>query len=165
MCRGLDLLPVTCLERAKELKALFGNLLHKSDHSIPVQPQKIVTQSVGEQVKWQESFEKLLSSKNGLCLFRAFLKSEFSEENIAFYLVCEDYRTLKQSKMAPRAKQIFDEFISEDAPREVNLDHITKAITKENVEHPCQSCFDLAQAKIYTLMEKDCYPRFLKSLS
>lgn len=48
-------------------------------------------------------------------------------------------------------------------PLQVNLDHLTKAITKENVEHPKHSCFELAQAKIYTLMEKDCYPRFLKS--
>ncbi|XP_049603974.1 regulator of G-protein signaling 5b [Syngnathus scovelli] len=165
MCRGLELLPATCLERAKELKALFGSLLHKSDHSIPVQPKKSHTHSGDEQLKWKDSFEKLLSSQNGLCLFRAFLMSEFSEENIAFYLACEDYRTAKPSKMSVKAKQIFDEFISADAPREVNLDHVTKAITKENIEHPTSSCFDLAQAKIYTLMEKDCYPRFLKSLS
>lgn len=46
---------------------------------------------------------------------------------------------------------------------QVNLDHVTQAVTKENMEQPSQSCFDLAQSKIYTLMEKDCYPRFLKS--
>ncbi|XP_077377121.1 regulator of G-protein signaling 5b isoform X2 [Festucalex cinctus] len=165
MCRGLELLPITCLERAKELKALFGSLLHKSDHSVPVQPKKSDAHSVDECLKWKDSFEKLLSSQNGLCLFRAFLVSEFSEENIAFYLACEDYRTTKPSKMSLKAKEIFDEFISTDAPREVNLDHVTKAIAKENIEHPTLSCFDLAQAKIYTLMEKDCYPRFLKSLS
>ena len=46
---------------------------------------------------------------------------------------------------------------------QVNLDHETKAITKDNVAQPTVACFDLAQAKIYMLMEKDCYPRFLKS--
>lgn len=46
---------------------------------------------------------------------------------------------------------------------QVNLDHATKEITKENVRHPSPSCFNLAQDKIYTLMEKDCYPRFLRS--
>lgn len=46
---------------------------------------------------------------------------------------------------------------------QVNLDHETKSITKKNMERPAASCFDLAQSKIYTLMEKDCYPRFLKS--
>ncbi|XP_028283417.1 regulator of G-protein signaling 5b [Parambassis ranga] len=165
MCRGLESLPVTCLERAKELKALFGSLLQKSDHSITVQAKKTdrLRLNVEEPLKWKESFEKLLSSQNGLCMFRAFLVSQFSEENIAFYLACEDYRVTKPSKMASKAKKIYDEFIGSDAPREVNLDHVTKAITKENMMQPSQSCFDLAQAKIYTLMEKDCYPRFLKS--
>lgn len=165
MCRGLDSLPITCLERAKELKALFGSLLQKSDHSITSQSKKNekLNLNVDEPLKWKESFDKLLSSQNGLCLFRAFLVSEFSEENIAFYLACVDYQATKPSKLATKAKKIYDEFISSDAPREVNLDHVTKAITKENIKHPGQSCFELAQTKIYTLMEKDCYPRFLKS--
>lgn len=165
MCRGLDSLPITCLERAKELKALFGSFLQKSDHSITGQSKKNdkVRLNVDEPLKWKESFDKLLSSQNGLCLFRAFLVSEFSEENIAFYLACEDYRATKPSKLATKAKKIYDEFIGSDAPREVNLDHVTKALTKENIEQPGESCFELAQAKIYTLMEKDCYPRFLKS--
>ncbi|XP_053185656.1 regulator of G-protein signaling 5b [Scomber japonicus] len=165
MCRGLDSLPITCLERAKELKALFGSLLQKSDHTITGQLKKSekLRLNVDEPLKWKESFEKLLSSQNGLCLFRAFLVSEFSEENIAFYLACEDFKATKSSKLTTKAKKIFDEFIGSDAPREVNLDHLTKAITKENMEQPSQSCFKLAQAKIYNLMEKDCYPRFLKS--
>ncbi|XP_034470403.1 regulator of G-protein signaling 5b [Hippoglossus hippoglossus] len=167
MCRGLESLPITCLERAKELKALFGSLLQKSDHSITGtgQTKKCdkLRLNIDEPLKWKESFEKLLSCQNGLCLFRAFLVSEFSEENIAFYLACEDYRATKPSKLATKAKKIYEEFIGSDAPREVNLDHVTKAIIKKNTEHPSQSCFDLAQSKIYTLMEKDCYPRFLKS--
>ncbi|XP_032388173.1 regulator of G-protein signaling 5b [Etheostoma spectabile] len=165
MCRGLESLPFTCLERAKELKALFASLLQKSDHSITGHSKKDnkLRLNVDEPLKWKESFEKLLSSQNGLCLFRAFLVSEFSEENIAFYLACEDYRATKSSKLAAKAKKIYDHFISSDAPQEVNLDHATKAITMENMEHPTQSCFNVAQDKIYTLMEKDCYPRFLKS--
>lgn len=58
---------------------------------------------------------------DGLCLFRAFLVSEFSEENIAFYLACDDYKTTKQSKLATKAKKIYDEFIGSDAPREVPI--------------------------------------------
>ncbi|KAK9538907.1 hypothetical protein VZT92_004049 [Zoarces viviparus] len=165
MCRGLESLPTTCLERAKELKALFASLLQKSDHSITSQSKKNdkLRLNADEPLKWKESFDDLLSSQNGLCLFRAFLHSQFSEENVAFYLACEDYRETKPSKLAAKAKKIYDEFIGSDASREVNLDHVTKAITKENMEHPNLSCFNLAQAKIYTLMEKDCYPRFLKS--
>ncbi|KAM6948390.1 regulator of G-protein signaling 5-like [Aplochiton taeniatus] len=165
MCRGLESLPVACLERAKELKALFGSLLHESARSIMGHTQKTnkLKLNPDEPLKWKGSFEKLIASQNGLCLFRAFLVSEFSEENIAFYLACEDYRLTKSSKLAPKAKQIYDEFICDDAPREVNLDHETKAATRVNLEHPTESSFKLAQTKIYTLMEKDCYPRFLKS--
>lgn len=61
------------------------------------------------------------SCLDGLCVFRAFLISEFSEENIAFYLACEDYRTTKPSKLGAKAKKIYDEFIGSDAPREVNI--------------------------------------------
>ncbi|XP_056277291.1 regulator of G-protein signaling 5b isoform X1 [Pseudoliparis swirei] len=165
MCKGLESLPTTCLERAKELKALFGSLLQKSDHSINSQSKKNdkLRLNVEDPLKWKESFDNLLSSRNGLCLFRAFLHSEFSEENIAFYLACENYRETKHSKLAEKAKKIYDEFIGSDAPREVNLDHVTKGITKENIVQPNLSCFSLAQAKIYTLMEKDCFPRFIKS--
>lgn len=166
MCRGLESLPITCLERAKELRALFGSLLQRSDHSIKSQAKKsdkLRLNEVDEPLKWKESFDNLLTSQNGLCLFRVFLVSEFSEENIAFYLACEDYRTSKTSKLAAKAKKIYEEFICSDAPREVNLDHATKEITKENMRRPSLSCFDLAQDKIYTLMEKDCYPRFLRS--
>lgn len=59
-------------------------------------------------------------SAGGLCAFTAFLVSEFSEENIAFYFACEDYRNTKSaSKLSVKAQKIYDEFISTDAPREV----------------------------------------------
>uniref|UniRef100_A0A3B5LQA1 Regulator of G protein signaling 5b n=1 Tax=Xiphophorus couchianus TaxID=32473 RepID=A0A3B5LQA1_9TELE len=148
MCRGLESLPITCLERAKELKALFGSLLQRSEHSLTGQAKKIDGLLTSA----------LLPLPDGLCLFRAFLVSEFSEENIAFYLACEDYRTSKPPKLAAKARKIYKEFVCSDAPREVNLDHATKEVTRENMTRPSQSCFDQAQDKIYTLMEKDCYP-------
>lgn len=52
--------------------------------------------------------------------FTAFLVSEFSEENIAFYVACEDFRSTKSAaKLAAKAQRIYDEFICTDAPREV----------------------------------------------
>lgn len=59
-------------------------------------------------------------SPDGLCAFTAFLVSEFSEENIAFYFACEDYRNTKSpAKLPAKAQKIFDEFIGSEAPREV----------------------------------------------
>ncbi|XP_062848996.1 regulator of G-protein signaling 5b [Trichomycterus rosablanca] len=164
MCRGLESLPVTCLERVKELKSWLGSFLLKQELSVMRLSNKNDKLRIEEMLKWRTSFQNLLAHKDGLCAFRTFLVSEHSEENVAFYLACEDYRNTKMSsKLRTKAKKIYEEFIGSDAPREVNLDHETQTITKKNMEQPSVSCFDLAQSKIYTLMEKDCYPRFLKS--
>lgn len=46
---------------------------------------------------------------------------------------------------------------------QVNLDSSTREHTKENLQNITRNCFDLAQRRIYGLMEKDSYPRFLRS--
>lgn len=46
---------------------------------------------------------------------------------------------------------------------QINIDHETRDITKANMLALTPFCFDLAQHKIYMLMAKDCYPRFLRS--
>lgn len=164
MCKGLASLPTCCLERAKELKARLGSILQKPDWSLSCCKIGKHKPTLEECLKWKESFEKLLSSKYGLCAFTAFLVSEFSEENIAFYFACEEYKTTKSpAKLSAKAQKIYDEFIGSDAPREINIDHETRDITKANMLVPSPSCFDMAQHKIYMLMAKDCYPRFLRS--
>ncbi|KAL2097980.1 hypothetical protein ACEWY4_007187 [Coilia grayii] len=164
MCRVLESLPSACLERAKELKAHLGSLFHKKHMGLVGQKTEMPREMVVASLRWKESFQELLQNKQSLCAFRAFLTSEYSEENLAFYLACEDYMNTQSSNMLPaKAKKIYDEFIVCDAPKEVNLDHETKTITVKNLENPTTCCFDLARSKIYSLMEKDCYPRFLKS--
>ncbi|XP_066510398.1 regulator of G-protein signaling 3-like [Hoplias malabaricus] len=117
-----------------------------------------------EALKWGESLDLLLSHKYGLAAFRSFLQTEYSEENLDFWLACEDYRRIKSlSKMASRAKKIYADYISIQSCKEVNLDSYTREQTKENMGSISADCFDLAQGRIYGLMEKDPYPRFLRS--
>uniref|UniRef100_A0A671KDV0 Regulator of G-protein signaling 3-like n=1 Tax=Sinocyclocheilus anshuiensis TaxID=1608454 RepID=A0A671KDV0_9TELE len=117
-----------------------------------------------EALKWAESLDVLLSHKYGLVVFRSFLRTEFSEENLDFWLACEDFKRIKSlSKMASRAKKIFTEYISIQSCKEVNLDSYTREHIKENMENICADCFDLAQSRIFGLMERDSYPRFLRS--
>ncbi|XP_034457773.1 regulator of G-protein signaling 3a isoform X2 [Hippoglossus hippoglossus] len=117
-----------------------------------------------EALKWGDSLDKLLAHKYGLAAFRAFLRTEFSEENLEFWLACEEYKKIKsQSKMASKAKKIFAEYIAIQSCKEVNLDSYTRDHTKDNLQNVTRSCFDLAQRRIYGLMEKDSYPRFLRS--
>lgn len=59
-------------------------------------------------------------SIGGLAAFRAFLKSEYSEENIEFWVSCEEYKKTKSpAKLSPKARKIYDEFISVQATKEV----------------------------------------------
>uniref|UniRef100_A0A671RY38 Regulator of G-protein signaling 5-like n=1 Tax=Sinocyclocheilus anshuiensis TaxID=1608454 RepID=A0A671RY38_9TELE len=148
---------------AKRLKAYVGGFLQRQD-LISLCKYRKPRLTLEECLMWKESFEKLLSSKQGLYAFKAFLVSEFSEENIAFYLACEDYKSTKSAaKMPSKAKRIYEEFIGSEATREVNIDYETRDITQANLKSPMASCFDMAQYRIYILMEKDCYPRFLRS--
>ena len=50
-------------------------------------------------------------------LFEAFLKSEFSEENIQFWKACERYKTVPARATKKEAEAIFAEFISQCAPK------------------------------------------------
>ncbi|XP_037553849.1 regulator of G-protein signaling 5, partial [Nematolebias whitei] len=117
MCKGLASLPACCLERAKELKARLGSILQKPSWTLSCWKIGKDKPTLEECIRWKESFEKLLSSKYGLCAFTAFLISEFSEENIAFYFACEDYKkTRSPAKLPAKAQQIYYEFIGSEAP-------------------------------------------------
>uniref|UniRef100_A0A3P8UP85 Regulator of G-protein signaling 8 n=1 Tax=Cynoglossus semilaevis TaxID=244447 RepID=A0A3P8UP85_CYNSE len=100
----------------------------------------------------------------GLAAFRTFLKTEFSDENIEFWMACEEYKKVKScTKMMSKANKIFKEFIDVQAPREVNIDYRTREKIKQSLEEPSSSTLDEVQAQVYSLMEKDSYPRFLRS--
>ncbi|XP_077013382.1 regulator of G-protein signaling 18 [Tamandua tetradactyla] len=117
-----------------------------------------------EALKWGESFDKLLSYKDGLEAFTRFLKTEFSEENIEFWIACEDFKKSKdRQQIVLKAKAIYEKFIQNDAPQEVNLDFHTKEIITRSITQPTLHSFDAAQSRVYQLMEQDSYTRFLKS--
>lgn len=65
---------------------------------------------------------KTLLSAEYLAAFRAFLQSEYSDENIEFWLACEDFRsTTSADKVRWKAEAIYKEFIQPMARREVSL--------------------------------------------
>ncbi|XP_008566960.1 PREDICTED: regulator of G-protein signaling 3 isoform X5 [Galeopterus variegatus] len=155
---------------AKDMKNKLG-IFRRRNESPGAQPagkadkmMKSFKPTSEEALKWGESLEKLLLHKYGLAVFQAFLRTEFSEENLEFWLACEDFKKVKsQSKMAAKAKKIFAEYIAIQACKEVNLDSYTREHTKDNLQSVTRGCFDLAQKRIFGLMEKDSYPRFLRS--
>ena len=56
----------------------------------------------------------------GLQLFRGFLRTELSDENLEFWIACEDYKnTTNESKRLMKAQRIYNDFIAVRAAREV----------------------------------------------
>ncbi|XP_042362758.1 regulator of G-protein signaling 1 [Plectropomus leopardus] len=114
--------------------------------------------------EWAESLNALLLSQTGVAVFGAFLRSEFSEENLQFYLACEQYKHSSNNfSLHRRAKDICATYIQPGAPREVNLDSKTRDLTIQLLQAPSHTSLNHAQKRIYSLLDTDCYPRFLQS--
>uniref|UniRef100_A0A6I8P4I2 Regulator of G-protein signaling 8 n=1 Tax=Ornithorhynchus anatinus TaxID=9258 RepID=A0A6I8P4I2_ORNAN len=113
--------------RNKGMRTRLGCLSHKSDSCsdftaiLPDKPNRALKRlSTEEATRWADSFDVLLSHKYGVAAFRAFLKTEFSEENLEFWLACEEFKkTRSNTKMVSKAHRIFEEFVDAQAPREV----------------------------------------------
>ena len=55
-------------------------------------------------------------------MFKNFLKSEFSEENIEFWIACEEFKTTRTNKLTTRAQKIYGDFVAINAPKQVNFE-------------------------------------------
>ncbi|KAL5274983.1 RGS20 family protein [Megaselia abdita] len=116
--------------------------------------------SLEEIRSWGRSFEKLMKSSRGRKVFRDFLKCEYSEENILFWLACEDLKhETNQDTIGEKARHIYDDYISILSPKEVSLDSRVRDLVNKNMVEPTPNTFDEAQLQIYTLMHRDSYPR------
>ncbi|KAM9752117.1 regulator of G-protein signaling 19 isoform 2-T2 [Menidia menidia] len=113
---------------------------------------------------WSQSFDKLMRNPAGRNVFREFLRTEYSEENMLFWLACED---LKQeangSAVQEKAYSIYENYISIFSPKEVSLDARVREVINRKMQEPTPHTFEDAQLQIYTLMHRDSYPRFLSS--
>ncbi|XP_070602431.1 regulator of G-protein signaling 2 [Erythrolamprus reginae] len=154
----------------KDWKARLNYFLQNSSNSTSAKANKKGQQktcfrpSPEEAQLWSERFDELLANKYGLAAFRAFLKSEFCEENIDFWLACEDYKKIKSpQKLTAKAKKIYSDFVEKEAPKEINIDFQTKNSIAQSIEEATHTCFSAAQKRVYSLMENNSYPRFLES--
>uniref|UniRef100_UPI00358E67CB regulator of G-protein signaling 17-like n=1 Tax=Myxine glutinosa TaxID=7769 RepID=UPI00358E67CB len=123
-----------------------------------------VVPTITEALSWAQSFDKLIRSATGRNVFREFLRSEYSEENLLFWLACEDLKE-EVSKVAieEKARIIYEDYISILSPKEVSLDSRVREVINRSMTEPTPQAFDDAQMQIYTLMHRDSYPRFLSS--
>lgn len=73
-----------------------------------------------EAKKWQTSFESMLKNKFGVQLFQDFLRSQYGEENLNFWLAVEEYKTVEEEGRAERARVIYEDYVSTLSPTEVS---------------------------------------------
>uniref|UniRef100_A0A8C5XT55 Regulator of G-protein signaling 1 n=1 Tax=Microcebus murinus TaxID=30608 RepID=A0A8C5XT55_MICMU len=87
--------------------------------------------SADEVIQWSQSLEKLLANQTGQDVFGNFLKSEFSEENIEFWLACEDYKKTESDLLHCKAEKIYKAFVHSDAAKQVSIKFISNFCIKE----------------------------------
>ncbi|XP_033635583.1 regulator of G-protein signaling 7-like isoform X3 [Asterias rubens] len=113
--------------------------------------------------KWGFSFDDLLKDPLGRDQFARFLAKEFSQENLRFWIACQELKATAISKVPAKAQEIYNEFLSESSHSPINVDSKVREVTRKNMKGAGRYTFDSAQDHIYTLMRSDSYPRFLKS--
>ncbi|XP_004430227.1 PREDICTED: regulator of G-protein signaling 19 isoform X2 [Ceratotherium simum simum] len=122
------------------------------------------TPSPEEVRSWAQSFDKLMHSAAGRSVFREFLRTEYSEENMLFWLACEELKAeANQHVVDEKARLIYEDYVSILSPKEVSLDSRVREGINKKMQEPSAHTFDDAQLQIYTLMHRDSYPRFLSS--
>ncbi|XP_022102285.1 regulator of G-protein signaling 17-like isoform X1 [Acanthaster planci] len=113
---------------------------------------------------WSHSFDAMMKSARGRRRFRDFLRSEYSEENLLFWLACEELgKESNSAAVEEKARLIYEDYISILSPKEVSLDSRVREAVNKNMDHPTPHTFDEAQHQIYILMHRDSFPRFLNS--
>lgn len=76
---------------------------------------------------WGKSFDKLMRSSGGRKIFRDFLRCEYSEENILFWLACEELKKeTNADAIEEKARFIYEDYISILSPKEVIVTDVHK---------------------------------------
>ncbi|KAG8004970.1 Regulator of G-protein signaling 1 [Nibea albiflora] len=145
------------------LRSLFGQSPHSSNSNLSDQKDS-ATERRSRLLFMRQWSQVGHNRKAGVSVFGAFLRSEFSEENLQFYLACEQYRQSSTNfTLQRRAKDICVTYVQPGSPREVNLDSKTRDLTIQLLQAPSRTSLLHAQKRIYSLLDTDCYPRFLQS--
>ncbi|KAM8950290.1 regulator of G-protein signaling 7 isoform 9-T9 [Lycaon pictus] len=113
--------------------------------------------------RWGFGMDEALKDPVGREQFLKFLESEFSSENLRFWLAVEDLKKRPIREVPSRVQEIWQEFLAPGAPSAINLDSKSYDKTTQNVKEPGRYTFEDAQEHIYKLMKSDSYPRFIRS--
>ena len=96
--------------------------------------------SSGRVARWAVNIDAVLNDSLGRLAFSYFLKLEFSEENLQFWIDCENFGKYRKSKKEKifECKNILKKYIGQNAEMSINLPSRLEesAINNEISEHP-----------------------------
>merc|ERR1719410_681701 len=116
--------------------------------------------------KWAISLEDIVMDPLGIQELLAYMKKEYSHENLRFWLAVQELKRGpgSETKIKKKVKEIYEEFLSKGAKAEINIDGKTMEETRIAMKSPTRNTYDKAAEHVYLLLlKKDCYPRFIRS--
>uniref|UniRef100_A0A8C4QGB9 Regulator of G protein signaling 6 n=1 Tax=Eptatretus burgeri TaxID=7764 RepID=A0A8C4QGB9_EPTBU len=113
--------------------------------------------------RWGLSLDEVLKDPLGRAHFLKFLESEFSSENLQFWMAVQDLKRLPLQRTPQCVIEIWEEFLADGACNAINLDSQTFEQTAQGLKEPNRYTFEEAQEHIFKLMKSDSYTRFLRS--
>ncbi|KAJ8247992.1 hypothetical protein GJAV_G00236940 [Gymnothorax javanicus] len=113
--------------------------------------------------RWAFGINEVLKDQAGRQQFLKFLESEFSSENLRFWLAVQELKRRPIREVPSRVEEIWKEFLAAGAPSAINVDSKSYEKTTQNVRDPGRYAFEDAQEHIYKLMKSDSYSRFIRS--
>lgn len=158
-------------KRESNSKSFLGRLSRKSQRNFNPESDTNTDEEKEDNLKeilgWGDphnGFDKLMESQYGRKVFSIFLKKEYSDENIIFWEACIVLKSLKDDmQFRDKAERMFRNHLDPASPHEISLDSKVKESMMMERDNPSKEVFDEAQAKIYSLMQRDSFPRFLAS--
>ncbi|RMC00495.1 hypothetical protein DUI87_23106 [Hirundo rustica rustica] len=97
--------------------------------------------------RWGFSMDEVLKDPVGRDQFLRFLESEFSSENLRFWLAVQDLKKQPLQDVTTRVEEIWQEFLAPGAQSAINLDSHSYEKTSQNVKDPGRYTYEDAQAK------------------
>jgi len=112
------------------------------------------------------TFLEMLEDKTLSLLFRDFLRDQYMVENLNYWVEIEEYKIMSNDVLIQeQAKLLYKKYIIQGGKMELNIDDdmrkdIMRAI---NNKVATLSTFNETQKFVLSLLEHDCYPKFLRS--
>ncbi|POI35752.1 hypothetical protein CIB84_000496 [Bambusicola thoracicus] len=98
--------------------------------------------------RWGFSMDEVLKDPVGRDQFLRFLESEFSSENLRFWLAVQDLKKQPLQDVTTRVEEIWQEFLAPGAQSAINLDSHSYEKTSQNVKDPGRYTYEDAQGHL-----------------